>query len=90
MCDSTACLKASLREVGVEIDEIRIREVATKLNFSAFSDGREKGDENVKSHFRKGVSGDYVNHFNELHKAICKQRIVQHLIALGYEKDLCW
>ena len=90
MHDSIDCLQTSLQEVGVGINEIRIQEVFAKLNFTYFSDGRVKGDEDVRSHFRKGVSGDYVNHFNELHKAICKQRIGNHLIKLGYEKDLCW
>lgn len=90
MHDPVACLKTALQKVGVEINETRAQKVASKLNFSTFSEGREKGEENVKSHFRKGVSGDYVNHFNGLHKAICKQRIGQHLITLGYEKDLCW
>lgn len=85
-----SCLKASLQEVGVEINETRLREVAAKLNFSIFSNGRERGHEDVKSHFRKGISGDYVNYFNGLHKAICKHRIGHHLIDLGYEKDLLW
>lgn len=88
--DPFSCLKASLQKVGVEINETRAQEVAAKLNFSAFSDGRERGQENVKSHFRKGISGDYVNYFNDLHKAICKHRIGHQLIELGYEKDLLW
>lgn len=90
MRDSVACLKAALEMVDVEIDETKAQDVALRLNFSAFSDGRQKGEENVRSHFRKGISGDYVNHFNGLHKAICKQRIGQHLIKLEYEKNLCW
>ena len=90
MHDSVSCLKTALQKVGVEINERRAQKVAAKLNFSIFSDGRKKGEENVKSHFRKGVSGDYVNHFNGLHKAICKQRIGRHLIELGYEINLCW
>lgn len=85
-----SCLKASFREVGVEINETRVREIAGKLKFSVFSNGRERGDEDVKSHFRKGISGDYVNYFTGLHKAICKHRIGQYLIDLGYEKDLRW
>ena len=88
--DQFSCLKASFQEVGVEIDGTRMREVAAKLNFSAYSGGRERGEENVKSHFRKGIPGDYVNYFSELHKAICKHRIGHHLIELGYEKDLRW
>ncbi len=88
--DPVGCLKVSLRMVGVEVDEAKALDVAAKLNFATFSNGRTNGEENVKSHFRKGIAGDFVNHFNGLHKAICKRRIGQHLIALGYEKNMCW
>lgn len=88
--DSVSCLKTAFMEVGVTMNETRAQQVVDRLNFSVFSEGRQKGEENVKSHFRKGVSGDYVNHFNDFHKAICKQRIGRHLIKLGYENDLCW
>ncbi|MBF0633112.1 MAG: sulfotransferase domain-containing protein [Nitrospinae bacterium] len=88
--DQFSCLQASFQKVGVEINETKTREVAAKLNFSAFSNGRQRGEENVQSHFRKGISGDYINYFTDLHKAICKSRIGFHLIELGYEKDLRW
>ncbi len=90
MDDPISCLKASLQAVGVEIDNRRIQDTSSRLQFSIFSGGRKRGVEDKKSHFRKGISGDYVNHFNGLHKAICKQIIGYHLIELGYEKDLCW
>lgn len=85
-----SCLKTSLQKVDVKINETRAIQVADRLKFSTLSNGRERGEEDVKSHFRKGISGDYANHFNELHKAICKKRIGRHLIELGYETDLCW
>jgi hypothetical protein len=90
MSDPILCLRTSFLAVGVEIDNKKIHDVSSKLQFSIFSSGRRRGEEDKKSHFRKGVSGDYVNYFNGLHKAICKQRIGHHLIKLGYEKDLCW
>lgn len=88
--DPASCLKTALQKVDVEINEMRACDVADRLNFSTFSKGRERGVEDVKSHYRKGISGDHINHFSELHKAICKQRIGHHLIELGYETNLCW
>lgn len=90
MKDPASRLNKSLHEYGVELDESKIIGVAGKLNFSAFSDGRKRGDENVSSHFRKGIQGDYLNYFNGLHKAICKERIGQYLIDLGYERNYAW
>ncbi len=34
--------------------------------------------------------GDYVNHFSELHRSVCKYLIGDDLIRLGYEGSLDW
>ena len=39
---------------------------------------------------RKGISGDWKNHFNEKHKAIFKHNAGELLIKLGYETNLDW
>lgn len=40
--------------------------------------------------FRKGVIGDWRNHFSDEHVAVFKEVTGRHLIALGYETDLDW
>lgn len=90
MKDPVLSLKGALQAVGVEIGEATIEEASSRHRFSTLSGGRKRGEEDLKSHFRKGISGDYVNHFTGLHKAICKQRIGSQLIKLGYEKDILW
>ncbi len=40
--------------------------------------------------FRRGVIGDWRNHFKPDHIAAFKQQGGQHLIDLGYERDLDW
>lgn len=40
--------------------------------------------------FRRGVIGDWRNHFSEEHIAAFKEMAGQHLITLGYERDLDW
>ena len=42
------------------------------------------------STFRKGVIGDWKNHFTEEHKQAFKEMCGRELIDLGYEKDLNW
>lgn len=39
---------------------------------------------------RKGIVGDWRNHFTENHVKIFKEKCGQHLIDVGYEKDLDW
>ena len=42
------------------------------------------------SQFRKGIIGDWKNHFTEEHKRVCKELLGEFLIEEGYEKDLDW
>ncbi len=59
-------------------------------SFKKISGGRAKGQEATKSHFRKGVPGDWKNHFKEEHKALFKQKYPDLLQRLGYETDGNW
>ena len=67
-----------------------IGEVIDEFSFKKLSGGRRPGEENRKSHFRKGKAGDWANHFTEDHKAYFKDKFGDLLIQLGYEKDLNW
>jgi hypothetical protein len=52
--------------------------------------GRKPGQEDVGAHRRKGISGDWKNHFSPATAALFKERFGKHLIDTGYEKDLNW
>ena len=52
--------------------------------------GRQKGQEDRKSHFRKGVAGDWKNNFTAEHKKIFKEMFPETLVKLGYERDDNW
>jgi hypothetical protein len=58
--------------------------------FAVKANGRAVGIEDVGSHYRKGVPGDWVNHFGPGHKEYFKARYGDLLISLGYEDDLDW
>lgn len=72
------------------IPEEKLRAIIQKNSFDNLSGGRDKGEENVKSHYRKGVPGDWVNHFTAEHKRVFKQRFNDVLIQTGYEDDDAW
>lgn len=52
--------------------------------------GRQRGNENVQAHLRKGIAGDWRNYFTEKIKSEFKQNYGQLIINTGYEKDLNW
>jgi hypothetical protein len=58
--------------------------------FETKTGGRGEGTEDVKSHYRKGVAGDWVNHFSAEHVAEFKRRYGDLLVKLGYEDDDAW
>lgn len=51
---------------------------------------RRPGEENINSFLRKGVSGDWKNHFNNQAKEVFKRHAGDLLIKFGYEKDKNW
>jgi len=52
--------------------------------------GRRPGQEDIHAHQRKGIAGDWRNHFTTRVKEVFKQRYGHVLIATGYEPDLNW
>lgn len=67
-----------------------LEEILERLSFKKLAGGRKKGEENIKSHYRKGVHGDWKNHLNDDHVAFFKEHYNELLIKLGYETDGNW
>lgn len=73
----------------LDVTPERLREIVLANRFQAFS-GRSPGTEDLSSHERKGIAGDWKNHFTPKLKAAFKDRFGDMLIATGYEKDTRW
>lgn len=58
--------------------------------FEVRARGRTQGDENEHSHYRKGVHGDWINHFTPHAVEVFKERFGEILVKLGYEDDQDW
>ena len=67
-----------------------VRALVEKKSFSKLAGGRQRGQENVESHYRKGTPGDWVNHLNDAHRRRFKDEFGDLLIKLGYESDDAW
>ena len=77
----------SLLNLSVTKDAIEAAiEANTKEKFSRSLDKAFKHNTFV----RKGIAGDWKNHFSEKHKTIFKRNAGELLIRLGYETDLDW
>jgi hypothetical protein len=67
----------------------RLRAVVAANRFEARA-GRKPGDEDPASHERKGIAGDWRNHFTDRVAKLFKERYGDLLVATGYEKDDRW
>ena len=55
--------KDLLAHCDIQMPDDVLQNVLKDYSFSALTKGRERGAEDVKSHLRKGVHGDWKNHF---------------------------
>lgn len=73
-----------------QIDLANLLLILYRHRFVAKAAGRERGQEDVQSHYRKGTPNDWINHFEPVHIAYCKSLYNDMLIKLGYEKTDGW
>ena len=76
----------ALRSLPVE----RMLGIVWENDFAKNSGGRVRGQEDTGSHYRKGIPGDWRNHFNKDHIEVFKERYNHIVIGLGYEQDANW
>ncbi|MBI1293539.1 hypothetical protein GC175_01105 [bacterium] len=67
-----------------------LRRLLQRHSFERKSGGRNRGAENVKHHYRKGVAGDWSNYFTPCVKDAFKHHYPDLLTRLGYEQDDLW
>jgi lipopolysaccharide transport system ATP-binding protein len=78
------------RQCPLGVPARRVREAVLACRFAQLAGGRARGEENLEAHERKGVVGDWRNHFTDRVTRAFKARFGDLLVATGYEKDLHW
>lgn len=79
-----------LDECQLGVSRGKLRRAIRSQSFERLSGGRRPGEEDVASHYRKGIAGDWRNYFTEPVKDAFKERWGELLVATGYETDLDW
>lgn len=87
--DETAQFDRILRRCGIKLDPGRLEQIVRDRSFESAS-GRDRGEECVGSHHRKGVRGDWRNHFTPTIERAFKERFADTLVQTGYEQSASW
>lgn len=74
---------------GRELTQEKATKIVEELSFAKQS-GREPGQENKNSFLRKGIVGDWRNHFSQKACQVFDHFAGKELILLGYESDITW
>ena len=78
----------SLGRRGVPVE--RLLGIVWEHDFEKKSGGRKAGEEDVRSHFRKGQAGDWIHYFQPEHRQRFHERYAPLLRKYGYERDDRW
>jgi hypothetical protein len=83
--DNVRFLAGLLDYLEVEMPAEVFRGLCERHAFRTCAGGREQGEEDVRAHFRKGVAGDWRNHFTPALEARLRETTGDLLAVLGYE-----
>lgn len=81
---------ALLRLKRRQLDMANLLLIVYRHRFANLADGRSPGQEDQHSHYRKGVAGDWVNHFEPVHIEYFKRNFNDVLLKLGYVETPDW
>jgi len=76
--------------LGLNVPEDSIRLSCQKFAFEKLAGGRQRGEEDAKSHFRSGAPGGWRKHFTPAVTEAFKDEFPRLLQDAGYETDEHW
>lgn len=86
---NTALWEKIFTHLDIPIPPALLSRMLREHRFEALA-GRKRGVEDRNNHYRKGVHGDWKNHFEPVHAAAFKKLTGDLLQRLGYETDETW
>lgn len=73
--------------IGLDSSPDLVAQCVDACDFDKLAGGRERGQENLDSHFRKGIVGDWRNHFDHATRVMFDAEAGELLEKLGYRRD---
>ncbi|MFG0300216.1 MAG: sulfotransferase domain-containing protein [Phycisphaerales bacterium JB047] len=90
LADDAGVLREIAKLFELDASDETVERITKANSFDAMSGGRSQGQANESAFARKGVAGDWQNHFNDELKTLYKDVIGQTLMDFGYEQSLDW
>ncbi|MHC4947860.1 MAG: sulfotransferase domain-containing protein [Planctomycetota bacterium] len=90
LADPVAIMTSVADHFGLDASPETVRSVVDAHSFQRMSGGRDAGEASDRAFVRKGVAGDWVNHFTPAVRAAYGRVIGDFLVEHGYEPDLGW
>lgn len=88
--DTAVELRRVIKAVSkIDIGQNLATEISERFSFQNQA-GRKPGEERINNFMRKGIIGDWKNHFTQESKILFNQYAGKQLIMLGYETDENW
>ncbi len=85
--DNAAFLGRLLDWLEIRLSPAEFEALARRNSFERLSHGRKQGEEAARSHYRKGVAGDWKNHFDEAIMAHFRAVTGDLVTRLGYAEE---
>lgn len=89
LADEKSCFMKIIEHCQIDVPVQQLNDIVSNNSFDNVT-GRKRGQERIDAHLRKGVSGDWANHFTDRVKSGFKQRYGDLLVMTGYASDLVW
>ena len=89
LADGPTVARDLFRFLDLPCDDCLIEKLLERSSFRFYA-GRERGQEDRKRFYRKGIVGDWKNNFDDQEKRTFKELAGDMLVQLGYERDLSW
>jgi hypothetical protein len=80
--------RRGFRPRSLAIEDVPV--IVKRHSFENKAGGRDRGVEDAHNHYRKGLAGDWRNHFEPVHIDHFKRNYNDVLLALRYETDPHW
>lgn len=90
LSDTANVLTQVAQHFGLDHSPATIEAIVKAHSFKTLSHGRQSGQQSQHSFFRKGVAGDWRNHFTPALSRLYKQHAGAFLIEFGYETNHAW